>query len=50
MSIGCVHFSKFIDANQEILDKYDKKHKDEDEDAEKKRRPNGGSSGGACDI
>ena len=46
--IGCVHFSKFLDANQETLDKYDKK--DEDEDAEEKKRPNGGSSGGACDI
>ena len=47
--IGCVHFRKYLDAQMQVLDKFNKKHKDEDE-----RRglhgPDGGSSGGTCGV
>ena len=48
--IGCVHFSKYLEDNQQTLDKFDKEHKKDGTERRGPPGPDGGSSGGACGI
>ena len=48
--IGCVRFSKYLDANMQMLDKFDKKHKKDERERRGPPGPEGGSSGGTCGV